>query len=58
MNLMFAEWANRGLNQWTIVQRTQTVMSGTSSYNLGTDVIDVCLWPYAGNGGSFSLILP
>ena len=22
MNLMFAEWANRGLNQWTIVQRT------------------------------------
>ena len=41
MNLMFAEWANRGLNQWTIVQRTQTVTSGTSSYNLGTDVIDV-----------------
>ena len=41
MNLMFAEWANRGLNQWTIVQRTQTVTSGTLSYNLGTDVIDV-----------------
>ena len=41
MNLMFAEWANRGLNQWTIVQRTQTVTSGTSSYDLGTDVIDV-----------------
>lgn len=41
MNLLFADWANRGLNQWTIVQRTQTVTQGTSSYNLGSDVIDV-----------------
>tara|TARA_R110002111_G_scaffold67439_2_gene109608 strand:- start:3242 stop:3526 length:285 start_codon:yes stop_codon:yes gene_type:complete len=22
MNLMFADWANRGLNQWTIAQKT------------------------------------
>ena len=22
LNLMLADWANRGLNQWTIVQRT------------------------------------
>lgn len=41
MNLMFAEWANRGLNQWTIVQRTQALTTGTSSYALGSDVIDV-----------------
>lgn len=41
MNLMFAEWANRGLNQWTIEQRTQVVTQGTSAYSLGTDVIDV-----------------
>lgn len=41
MNLMFAEWANRGLNQWTIVQRTQAVTAGTASYTLGGDVIDV-----------------
>ena len=41
MNLMFAEWANRGLNQWTIEQRTQTVTSGTAAYDLGTDVIDI-----------------
>jgi hypothetical protein len=41
MNLLFADWANRGLNQWTIVQRTQTVTQGTSSYSLGSDVIDV-----------------
>ena len=41
MNLMFADWANRGLNQWTIEQRTQIVTKGTASYNLGGDVIDV-----------------
>ena len=40
-NLMLAEWANRGLNQWTIETGTQTVTEGTASYNLGTDVIDV-----------------
>ena len=31
---MLAEWANRGLNQWTIEQTTQTVNEGTSDYNL------------------------
>jgi hypothetical protein len=41
INLMLAEWANRGLNQWTIEQGTQTVTQGTSEYNLGTNVIDV-----------------
>ncbi len=41
MNLMFAEWANRGLNQWTIEQRTQVVTQGTAAYSMGTDVIDV-----------------
>jgi hypothetical protein len=41
MNLLFADWANRGLNQWTIVQRTQAVTQGTSDYTLGADVIDV-----------------
>ena len=41
MNLMFAEWANRGLNQWTIVQRTITLTKGTTDYTLGADVIDI-----------------
>tara|TARA_R100000149_G_scaffold43825_1_gene17330 strand:+ start:103 stop:774 length:672 start_codon:yes stop_codon:yes gene_type:complete len=40
-NFMLAEWANRGLNQWTITTGTQTVTKGTNSYDLGTDVIDV-----------------
>ena len=41
LNLLFADWANRGLNQWTIVQRTQTVTASDGDYNLGSDVIDV-----------------
>ena len=41
LNLMLAEWANRGLNQWTIKQRTQTVTQADGEYDLGTDVIDV-----------------
>ena len=41
LNLMLAEWANRGLNQWTITQTTQALTSGTATYNLNTNVIDV-----------------
>ena len=41
INLMLAEWANRGLNQWTIEQDTQTVTQGTTEYSLNANVIDV-----------------
>ena len=40
-NLMLAEWANRGLNQWTIEQETQTVTEGTTSYSLNSNIIDI-----------------
>ena len=41
INLMLAEWANRGLNQWTIEQDTQTVTQGTAEYTLNSNVIDI-----------------
>jgi hypothetical protein len=41
MNLLFADWANRGLNQWTIEQRSFTVTSNDGDYTLGADVIDI-----------------
>jgi hypothetical protein len=41
LNLMFAEWANRGLNQWTIAQRSQALTADDREYSLGTDVIDI-----------------
>jgi hypothetical protein len=41
MNLMFAEWANRGLNLWTVAQGTTTVTQGTAQYTLAEDVVDI-----------------
>ena len=34
LNLMFADWANRGLNLWTVKQSTVAVTSRTASYTL------------------------
>ena len=41
MNLMFAEWANRGLNLWTVATGTTTLTQGTAQYTLGEDVVDI-----------------
>tara|TARA_R100001443_G_scaffold84609_1_gene91236 strand:+ start:6033 stop:6917 length:885 start_codon:yes stop_codon:yes gene_type:complete len=41
MNLLFADWANRGLNQWTIDQTSITVASGISEYPAGTLTLSV-----------------
>jgi len=41
LNLMLAEWANRGLNQWTIKNRSEAMVAGTGNYTLSADVIDV-----------------
>lgn len=41
LNLMLADWANRGLNQWTIKQRTQVLVASDGEYDLATDIIDV-----------------
>lgn len=45
LNLMLAEWANRGLNQWTINQKTISAVKDTIVYTIDstnpTSVIDV-----------------
>jgi len=41
LNLMFAEWANRGLNLYTIEQRQVVLVAGTVEYSLPTDTVDV-----------------
>jgi len=46
LNLMFADWANRGLNLWTVTQATQALTAGTASYNFDathTDLLEVVL---------------
>ena len=44
LNLMFADWANRGLNLWTVKQATQALTAGTATYTLDasyTDLLEV-----------------
>lgn len=36
LNFLFADWANRGLNRWTIEQVSQTLADGISEYPVGT----------------------
>ena len=55
MNLMFADWANRGLNQWTIAQKNFTVTSGDGDYDLGTATIDVLSLVVRRDGTDYAL---
>ena len=55
MNIMLAEWANRGLNQWTIEQRTQALTTDDADYSLGTDVIDILTAVVRRSGTDFSM---
>ncbi len=41
LNLMFAEWANRGLNLWTVKQGTVTLTQGQAQETLLDDVVDL-----------------
>ena len=46
LNLMFADWANRGLNLWTVKKATLSLTEGTATYSLGedrTDLLEVAL---------------
>lgn len=40
LNLMFAEWANRGLNLWTIEQRQITMVAGQAEYTMPDDTVN------------------
>ena len=41
LNIMFADWANRGINMWTIETGTITLVQGQNTYALPTDTIDL-----------------
>jgi len=49
LNLLLADWANRGLNQWTIKQVTQNLIVGITEYPVGTITLSV------GASGSFTV---
>ena len=41
MNLLTIEWANRGLNMWTIEEGSFNLVQGQNTYALPTDTIDL-----------------
>ena len=41
LNIMFADWANRGINMWTMEQGFINLTPGLATYALPTDTIDL-----------------
>jgi len=41
LNLLLAEWANRGVNLWTFEEGTIPMVQGTISYSLPSDTVDI-----------------
>jgi len=41
LNLMFAEWSNRGVDLWTVKSATQALTQGTSAYTLTRKVVSM-----------------
>ena len=41
LNLLFADWANRGVNMWTFEQGTIPLIQGLNTYALPVDTVDL-----------------
>ena len=41
LNIMFADWANRGINMWTIDSGTINLVQGQNTYALPNDTVDL-----------------
>lgn len=41
LNILMSDWANRGINLWTVKQGTQTLTKGTASYALDPETVDL-----------------
>ena len=41
LNLLFADWANRGINMWTFEQGTLTFTQGLNTYAVPNDTVDL-----------------
>ena len=54
MNLLTIEWANRGINMWTIEQGTINLVQGQNTYALPTDTIDLLEHVIRTNGNNSS----
>lgn len=41
INLLFADWANRGVNLWTVEERSVPLVAGIQAYTLEADIVDL-----------------
>lgn len=41
LNMLFADWANRGVNLWTLDSGTISLVAGTETYALPADTVDL-----------------
>jgi hypothetical protein len=41
LNLLLTDWANRGVNLWTVEQGQQVLTAGTNTYTLPADTVDL-----------------
>ena len=41
LNLLFADWANRGINLWTVEQGSIPLVQGTATYDLPDNTVDL-----------------
>ena len=41
LNILFADWASRGINMWTIEQGSIPLVPGTATYDLPNDTVDL-----------------
>ena len=54
LNLLFADWANRGVNMWTFEQDTIPLVTGQPTYALPDDTVDLLEHVIRTNAGSSS----
>jgi hypothetical protein len=55
LNLMFSDWANRGINRWTIQPVEITTVVGQTDYLLGPETIDVLSASLRRSGTSYPM---
>jgi hypothetical protein len=59
LNIMFSEWANRGVNLWTVKQATFTLTSGTATYTssngLASPINDILEMVVSRSGTDFQI---
>lgn len=55
LNLLLLDWANRGINLWTIEQGTVPLVVGTATYDLPVDTVDLLDHVLRTGSGTFQM---